>query len=638
MICISSRERYLQKILFPMVWLPLKSHPPIYQQNVYICFMRASLLAIFSLLFTVYACAQQPNTTNIRLSSIQQIKNDSARLDSLYTYTRKVQDEEPREALNAAGLLLQEAERQGNKLMAANAHFEMGLSYESLSDYPKSLKHYLAALQGQKELGLYLREVTTTLGIARVYDAIGDIASERKYVEAAMALCNEHKNDKRVNSRRAEVLGYLATLYKIEGRYDTSISIYKQSIDLAKETGDQATEMSSICNMAIALKSNKNYEASLAAYKQALALADTTNDLNAYAILSDNMAILFYNMGDYERSEAYSNKTLALAQKLNATYISIDAYDNLKNTYQKEGKYKEAFDAFSKWSILKDSLFNEQKSRQIKELQARYDLDAKDKEIALQHNQISFNRKVNLFLVVISFLLLLIGALAWWNQRRILQRNRIIEAEKKRSEGLLLNILPGETATELMDNGFARSHKYELVTVMFVDFVGFTITAEQLSAEDLVDRIDKYFRAFDNIILKHGLEKIKTIGDSYMCAGGLPVKNESNPTDVLLAAMDILQYVNSDESGKFFNVRIGINSGPLIAGVVGRHKFQYDIWGDTVNVAARMEEHSEPGHINISGNTYELVKGSFDCSYRGKIKVKNKGELDMYFVNGLPAS
>lgn len=610
----------------------------IYHQIVYICFMRASLFVIFLFLFTVYAHAQQTGATNASLHRIQQIKNDPARLDSLYAYIKNIQDTDPQEALKGAKILLQEAEQHGNKLMTANAHFEMGLAYEAVSDYPKSLKHYLAALKDQKNLNLYHREVTTTLGIARVYDAIGDIANERKYVEAAMAICNEHSNDTRVNKRQAEVMGYLATVYKIEGRYDTAIDIYKQSMTLAKEQGDNATEMSSLCNMAIALKSNKHYEASLAAYKQALTLTDTVNDLTAYAIINDNMAILFYHMGNYALSESYSEKTLALAQKLNATSISIDAYDNLKNTYQKEGKYKEAFEAFSNWSALKDSIFNQQKSQQIKEMQAKYDLDAKDKEIALQYNQITFNRKVNLFLIVISFLLLLIGVLAWWNQRRILHRNRIIEAEKKRSEELLLNILPEETATELMDKGFARSRKYELVSVMFIDFVGFTLTAEQLNAEDLVDRIDKYFRAFDTIVLRRGLEKIKTIGDSYMCAGGLPVKNDSNPNDVLYAAMDILQYVNSDESGKFFNVRIGINSGPLVAGVVGQHKFQYDIWGDTVNVAARMEEHSEPGRINISGNTYELVKDRFDCSYRGKIKVKNKGELDMYFVNGLPAN
>ncbi len=220
------------------------------------------------------------------------------------------------------------------------------------------------------------------------------------------------------------------------------------------------------------------------------------------------------------------------------------------------------------------------------------------------------------------------------SNEEIILRNHMIEEEKKRSEALLLNILPEETAKELLLKGNAMSIKYELVTVMFVDFVGFTIIAGQLKAEDLVERIHHYFKSFDAIILKHGLEKIKTIGDSYMCAGGLPVANTTNPVDVVKAAIDIIEFVNSEESRHYFEVRVGIHSGPVVAGVVGMHKFQYDIWGDAVNVASRVEENSLPGRINISGTTYELVKHQFSCEHRGKILAKNKGEMDMYFVNG----
>ena len=216
----------------------------------------------------------------------------------------------------------------------------------------------------------------------------------------------------------------------------------------------------------------------------------------------------------------------------------------------------------------------------------------------------------------------------------ILGQKTVIEEEKRKSEALLLNILPEETASELLTEGFTKSRKYDMVTVMFTDFVDFTGTAEKMKAEDLVKTIDNYFGAFDDIMQKYNVEKIKTIGDSYMCVGGLPVVNETNPEDVLKAALEIMEFMESDSSGHFFKVRIGLHSGPLVAGVVGKHKFQYDIWGDTVNVAARMEQNSEPGRINISGATFELVKNKFICEYRGKINAKNKGELDMYFVNG----
>ncbi len=210
-------------------------------------------------------------------------------------------------------------------------------------------------------------------------------------------------------------------------------------------------------------------------------------------------------------------------------------------------------------------------------------------------------------------------------------RNKMIEEEKQKSEALLMNILPEQTAYELLREGVAKSREFEQVTIMFTDFVDFTVMAGNMKADDLVKQMDMFFRAFDEITLKYGVEKIKTIGDAYMCAGGLPVENTTHPTDVLKAAIDIRDYMQQHEA-LHFRIRIGVHTGPVAAGVVGRHKFQYDIWGDAVNIAARMEQNSAPGRINISGATYELIKGHFNCEYRGKVNVKNKGDMDMYFV------
>jgi len=210
---------------------------------------------------------------------------------------------------------------------------------------------------------------------------------------------------------------------------------------------------------------------------------------------------------------------------------------------------------------------------------------------------------------------------------------------QERSDALLLNILPREIADELKLKGQAEARQYDAVTVLFTDFRNFTQIAEKLSPAELVAELDAIFRAFDNIIAIHDLEKIKTIGDSYMCAGGLPVPNSSHARDVVRAALEIRNFMEHhirERRGKGlepYEIRIGIHSGPVVAGIVGRSKFAYDIWGDTVNLASRMESSGEPGKINISGQTYDLVKGHFNCVYRGKIKAKNKGEVDMYFVN-----
>lgn len=205
--------------------------------------------------------------------------------------------------------------------------------------------------------------------------------------------------------------------------------------------------------------------------------------------------------------------------------------------------------------------------------------------------------------------------------------------EKKKSDDLLLNILPSEVAEELKLKGSSEARYFTDVTVLFTDFVNFTKVSEQLSPQELVSEIHDYFRVFDEIISSFGLEKIKTIGDAYLAVCGLPEPNENHAINAVKAAIAIRDYIaQKKEEGGLFEIRIGLNSGPVVAGIVGVKKFAYDIWGDTVNTAARMEQNSEAGKINISGSTYELVKTDFECTNRGKIDAKNKGMIDMYFV------
>jgi adenylate cyclase len=247
------------------------------------------------------------------------------------------------------------------------------------------------------------------------------------------------------------------------------------------------------------------------------------------------------------------------------------------------------------------------------------------------HNNFTTGQ-INLFFVIN---LLGVGSLIFLMVYYFVGKKNFFQA---RSESLLLNILPKEIAEELKAKGSAEAKQFDEVTVMFTDFKNFTRISEKLSPVELVKEIDTCFKAFDNITSNHNIEKIKTIGDSYMCAGGLPVANKTNANDVVSAAMEIQQYVQNYfeeriKNGKEpFEIRIGIHSGPVVAGIVGIKKIAYDIWGDTVNIASRMESSGEAGKVNISGSTYELVKDKFTCTHRGKIQAKNKGEIDMYFV------
>jgi ligand-binding sensor domain-containing protein/class 3 adenylate cyclase/predicted metal-dependent HD superfamily phosphohydrolase len=226
-------------------------------------------------------------------------------------------------------------------------------------------------------------------------------------------------------------------------------------------------------------------------------------------------------------------------------------------------------------------------------------------------------------------------------KKKIEIQKELIEKEKHKAEKLLLNILPQETADELITKGKASPRHYRMATVMFCDFKGFTKIAERLEPQELVDELDRCFNAFDDIMEKYNVEKIKTSGDAYMAAGGVPIRNKTNPIDMVLAAMEVQEFMAQHKKERLaegrlaWELRIGIHTGEVIAGVVGKKKFAYDIWGDTVNTAARMESSSETTKINISGSTFRYVNKYFQLDYRGKIAAKNKGEIDMYFVSGI---
>ncbi len=215
---------------------------------------------------------------------------------------------------------------------------------------------------------------------------------------------------------------------------------------------------------------------------------------------------------------------------------------------------------------------------------------------------------------------------------------QLVNVERQKSDSLLLNILPEATAQELKETGQATPKYYELVSVLFTDFKGFTKMAEKLTPNQVIEALDTCFLAFDEICEKYNLEKIKTIGDSYMCVGGLPTNNKTNAFDAVQAGLAMQTWMTEwakakEEKGQeSWELRIGIHSGEVIAGVIGKNKFAYDIWGDTVNLASRMESSGEVGKVNISEATYALVKDSFQCTHRGEIEAKSKGKIAMYFV------
>jgi class 3 adenylate cyclase len=220
-------------------------------------------------------------------------------------------------------------------------------------------------------------------------------------------------------------------------------------------------------------------------------------------------------------------------------------------------------------------------------------------------------------------------------ERKVQERTKELNLEKQKSEKLLLNILPEEVVQELKMSGISSPKHFDQVSVIFTDFKGFTKVAARMRPKDLVGTLNECFSAFDEIVEKYNLEKIKTIGDAYMCVGGVPIENSTNAKDAIEAAKEMIDWVENWNKGKEedWEIRIGIHTGELVAGVIGSKKFAYDVWGDAVNIANRIEAAGEPGKINVSASTFELVKNHFKGNYRGEIEVKNRGSIGMYFVN-----
>ncbi len=372
--------------------------------------------------------------------------------------------------------------------------------------------------------------------------------------------------------------------------------------------------------------------------QQSAALKDSarlmTNSYFGYLVPGYYLSLIKLKQHKYDDAIQLLNSEINELLKVNLRTIVLRELLLLSNAYKLKGDFKNSMNILERYNSLQNQVISEESKSRSVSFETEQNINLLNTQKQQQQHEISRQKFIrNLItgsLVILAVFFIII----------FFQRNRI-SRERTRSDGLLLNILPPETAAELKTKGTSEAKHFEQVTVMFTDFKNFTHASEKLSASELVNEIHNCYSGFDKIISQHNLEKIKTIGDSYMCAGGLPVPNETNAEDTVRAALEIRKFFNeyiqhSSLMGKEgVGLRIGCHTGPVVAGIVGIKKFAYDIWGDTVNIASRMESSGEAGKVNISGSTYELVKDKFNCTHRGKIEAKNKGQIDMYFVEAL---
>lgn len=353
---------------------------------------------------------------------------------------------------------------------------------------------------------------------------------------------------------------------------------------------------------------------------------------------------------EYGKAIGYLSKAIEKSRSSGMMEYEAEALHELSNVHERKGNTELALGLYKQYITLRDSMYSSEKMREMTrvDMQSSFDRQQfadsliREEENAIARLNLQRQRTLTYTGFAVVALLLIFSFFVFRNFKREKHANKIISEardtireEKKRSEKLLHNILPEEVAEDLKERGATTAKRYDLVTVMFTDFVNFTKAGEQMGSEALVEELHTCFKAFDEIIDKYNIEKIKTIGDAYLAVSGLPVPDEQHAVNMILAAKEIAAFVEKrkkEKKNNSFDIRIGINSGSVVAGIVGVKKFAYDIWGDSVNIASRMESTSQPGRINITHSTYELVKDKFSCSYRGEIDAKHKGKLKMYFV------
>ncbi|MBL0356800.1 MAG: tetratricopeptide repeat protein [Chitinophagaceae bacterium] len=522
----------------------------------------------------------------------------------------------------------------GDKAGVANMLSNQGAVYFAQGDDAKAFELYLQSLKMSEALNDTLRILTSLTNIGGVYSN-----KEATYQKALEYFLRSYKLSLAINDQYS--IGTSAVnvgeIYYKMGDDSTALNYFYQSEKAYRGTENLPYTLNDIGRIYTHQeKFDQAIKIHTEAYEYSKKLDTKLDQIQSLV----GLAQAYYAKGDIGASINAYKQSLDVSIPMNTVTEIKDAYQGLSAAYSKNADYVNAFKYQDLLLAIKDTIYNTTTDKKLGTLQFTFDLEKKESQINLlnKDNEIKQQEIKRQKLVKYGF----IGGFAvvcLFAAVFLKQRNRIGK-EKKRSEELLLNILPEETAEELKATGTAKTKSLQSVSVLFTDFKNFTLASEKLTPEELVAEINHCYSEFDRIITRYGIEKIKTIGDSYMCAGGLPVSNDTHPFDVVSAGLEMVKFIEENKRERqrkgqpYFELRLGIHSGPVVAGIVGIKKFAYDIWGDTVNTASRMESSGEVGRVNISGSTYELVKDKFTCIHRGKIEAKNKGFIDMYFVEG----
>ena len=565
-------------------------------------------------------------------------------------------------ALDLNEQIIAMATAKGDQERVADVLGNMGIIYKKQGDLPRALDHYQRSLTIKESMDDQRGIATTLTNMAVIHRDMRDMDKALYANLRALEILEEFDEPRLM----AGALSGAGNVYFKMKNYAKALEYHERCLRLYEERGDQLGISVSLVNISNVYYEQDDLDPALEYLQRALDVQERINDRTGMTKSYNQTGRIMFKQGKLRQAVIDCGKGLEIAEAIESIHDRSHNCRCLYEAYKAMGDEENALRYHEEMIMLRDSLFNAENTKKITQLEMQYEFDKKEaatqaeqeKKDAIAAEELRRQKVVrNGFMGGFALVAVFAGIFFF-------QRNRISK-EKARSEELLLNILPEEVAEELKAKGEADALQIDAVTVLFTDFKGFTAMSEKLSPKELVRDLHECFSAFDNICEKHGLEKIKTIGDAYMAAGGLPTPNTTHATDVIKAALEMRDFIAEGKARKvavglpYFEIRIGIHTGPVVAGIVGVKKFQYDIWGDTVNTASRMESSGEVGKVNISEATYEMVKEAMKekdvkevvdghntqhatrqyatgpaltFTPRGKVQAKGKGEMEMYFV------
>ncbi len=563
---------------------------------------------------------------------LQKRFTDAEQFELLKTLAEEQNDLDKK--LQYANILIDLAISRDSMNYVTSGYIQKGNALKFKGNLSDALQSYFEAARIAVEQKNTQSQGAINVAIADVYSTMGNHERAVTYYRDGFSILQE------VGDSVGLATAFLnaGDEYFNYGELDSALLYFERSGEIFSALDYEVGYAYNLGNIGLVYAQHGRHKAAEENITRAVEILERLGDYYPISVYFTYMSDIYLEKGDMDKALDFAYRSLELARLHGLKEQISDANLQLSELYEAGGDTDKAFGFYREYINYRDSVNNISAVQQMANMRADYEVSQKQAEVDLLNAE---RKNQRLVMIIVSILLALIVILAIGLLRRnrfIRKTSALIQKEKERSDRLLLNILPEETAAELKEKGKVVAKKYESVSVLFADFTDFTQFAEKSPPEELVQTVDYYFSKFDELMDKYGLEKIKTIGDSFMAAGGLPFPTDDHAIKIVRAAMEMITIVeearrNPDLDVAGLEIRIGINSGPVIAGVVGIKKFAYDIWGDTVNIAARMESNSEVGRINISENTYNLIRDHFECSSRGALEVKNRGIMKMYFVD-----